>query len=105
MQVRFQLNCPHVSCVCVKFKNLLEESQYTYDPQRWCMKRGWVFEARLCPTTPNVFWKTKLQIYTEPQAGINTLCVPSMAQLVSSREISLIIQRVQVPYAHSIDAH
>ena len=34
--------------------------------QRLCMKRGWAFEARHCPTTPNVIWKTKLQIYTEP---------------------------------------
>ena len=33
------------------------------------------------------------------------VCVPSMAQLLSSREISLIIQRVQVHCVHSIDAH
>ena len=42
---------------------------------------------------------------TEPRHCINILCVPSMAQLLSSRENSLIIQRVQVPNVHSIDAH
>ena len=31
---------------------------------------------------------------TEPPPDTNILCVPSMAQLLSSREISLIIQRV-----------
>ncbi len=34
---------------------------------------AWVFEARLCPTLPNEIKKTKLQIYTSPQAGINIL--------------------------------
>ncbi len=32
---------------------------------------AWVFEARLSPTLQNEIKKTKLQIYTEPQAGIN----------------------------------
>jgi hypothetical protein len=34
---------------------------------------AWAFEARHCPTLPNEIKKTKLQIYTEPQAGINIL--------------------------------
>jgi hypothetical protein len=34
---------------------------------------AWVFEARNCPTLPNEIKKTKLQIYTSPQAGINIL--------------------------------
>ncbi|WP_252587673.1 hypothetical protein [Solitalea agri] len=34
---------------------------------------AWVFEARHCPTLPNEIKKTKLQTYTEPQAGINIL--------------------------------
>jgi len=42
---------------------------------------------------------------TEPPPDTNLLCVPSMARLLSSREISLIIQRVQVPCVHCIDAH
>ena len=66
---------------------------------------AWVFEAHHCPTLPNEIKKTKLQTYTSPQADTNILCVPSMAQLLSSREFSLIIQRVQVPCVHSIDAH
>jgi hypothetical protein len=33
----------------------------------------WVFEVRHCPTLPNEIKKTKLQIYTSPQAGINIL--------------------------------
>lgn len=36
---------------------------------------AWVFEGRLCPTLLNEIKKTKLQIYTEPQAGINILLV------------------------------
>ena len=38
---------------------------------------AWVFEARHCPTLPNEIKKTKLTIYTEPQAGINIL-LPSV---------------------------
>ena len=34
---------------------------------------AWVFEARHRPTLMNEIKKTKLQIYTEPQAGINIL--------------------------------
>ena len=34
---------------------------------------AWVFEARHCPTLLNEIKKTKLQIYTSPQAGINIL--------------------------------
>ena len=34
---------------------------------------AWVFEVRHCPTLPNEIKKTKLQIDTEPQAGINIL--------------------------------
>jgi hypothetical protein len=34
---------------------------------------AWVLEARHCPTMLNEIKKTKLQIYTEPQAGINIL--------------------------------
>ena len=34
---------------------------------------AWVFEARHCPTLLNEIKKTKLQLYTEPQAGINIL--------------------------------
>jgi hypothetical protein len=34
---------------------------------------AWVFEARHCPTLPNDVKKTKLHIYTSPQAGINIL--------------------------------
>jgi hypothetical protein len=34
---------------------------------------AWAFEARHCPTLLNEIKKTKLQIYTEPQAGINIL--------------------------------
>jgi len=41
---------------------------------------AWVFEVRHCPTLPNEIKKTKLQIYTEPQAGINILCAPSMGK-------------------------
>jgi len=41
---------------------------------------AWVFEARHCPTLPNEIKKTKLQICTEPQAGINILCAPSMGE-------------------------
>ena len=37
---------------------------------------AWVFEARHCPTLPNEIKKTKLQIYNEPQAGINILLWP-----------------------------
>lgn len=33
----------------------------------------WVFEALHCPTWPNEIKKTKREIYTSPQAGINTL--------------------------------
>ena len=33
----------------------------------------WIFEARHCATLPYEIKKTKLQIYTEPQAGINIL--------------------------------
>ena len=36
---------------------------------------AWVFEARHCPTLLNEIKKTKLQIYTSPQAGINILCM------------------------------
>src|SRR5690606_10589918 len=37
---------------------------------------AWVFEARHCPTLLNEIKKTKLQIFTLPQAGINILlCV------------------------------
>jgi hypothetical protein len=32
--------------------------------------KAWVFEARHCPTLRNEIKKTKLQIYTELQAGI-----------------------------------
>jgi hypothetical protein len=34
---------------------------------------AWVFEARHCPALLNEIKKTKLQIYTSPQAGINIL--------------------------------
>ena len=34
---------------------------------------AWAFEARHCPTLLNEIKKTKLQINTEPQAGINIL--------------------------------
>jgi hypothetical protein len=34
---------------------------------------AWVFEAHHCPTLLNEIKKTKLQIYTSPQAGINIL--------------------------------
>jgi hypothetical protein len=37
---------------------------------------AWVFEALHCPTLPNENKKTKLQIYTETQAGINILLAP-----------------------------
>ena len=40
---------------------------------------AWVFEARFCPTLLNEIKKTKLQTYTEPQAGINILlCVRAL---------------------------
>lgn len=39
-------------------------------------------------TVTNVIMKPKGNWHPEPQAGINTPCVPSMAQLLSSREIS-----------------
>jgi hypothetical protein len=35
--------------------------------------KAWVFEARHCPTLLNEIKKTKLTIYTAPQAGINIL--------------------------------
>jgi len=66
---------------------------------------AWVFEAHHCPTLLNEIKKTKLQTYTAPQAGINILCAPSMARLLFRRKSKQIIQRVQVPYVHSIDAH
>jgi hypothetical protein len=34
-----------------------------------------VFEARHCPTLQTEIKKTKLQIYTSPQAGIKILCL------------------------------
>jgi hypothetical protein len=34
---------------------------------------AWVFEARHCPKLLNEIKKTKLEIYTSPQAGINIL--------------------------------
>ncbi len=34
---------------------------------------AWAFEAHRCPTLLNEIKKTKLQIYTSPQAGINIL--------------------------------
>jgi len=37
------------------------------EPQRLCMKRGWVYEAASCPTRPNEIKKTKLQIYAATQ--------------------------------------
>ena len=40
----------------------------------------WVFEARHCPTLLNEIKKTKLDSNTEPQAGINILCAPSMGE-------------------------
>ena len=46
---------------------------------------AWAFEARHCPTLPNEIKKTKLQIYTEPQAGINILlCTCAASQTLSS---------------------
>ena len=45
---------------------------------------AWVFEARHCPTLPNEIKKTKLQIYTEPQAGINILLAPVRVHLTST---------------------
>lgn len=66
---------------------------------------AWAFEALHCPTLPNEIKKTKLQTYSSPQAGINILCVPSMARLNFRREFSWIIQGVQVSDVHSIDAH
>jgi len=34
---------------------------------------AWVFEALHCPALLNEIKKTKLQTYTQPQAGINIL--------------------------------
>jgi hypothetical protein len=42
-------------------------------PTTFMFMTAWVFEARHCPTLLNEIKKTKLQIYTEPQAGINIL--------------------------------
>jgi hypothetical protein len=42
---------------------------------------AWVLEARHCPTLLNEIKKTRLQTYTEPQAGINIVCAPSMVRL------------------------
>ena len=38
---------------------------------------AWAFKARHCTTLLNEIKKTKLQIYTEPQAGTYTLCAPN----------------------------
>ncbi len=37
---------------------------------------AWAFEALHCPTLLTEIKKTKLQTYTEPQAGINILLAP-----------------------------
>ena len=37
---------------------------------------AWVFEAVHCPMLQKEIEKTKLQIYTSPQAGINILLAP-----------------------------
>ena len=47
--------------------NWMKFKTHTFVHKQWR-----VFEARHCPTTPNVFWKTKLQIYTEPR---HWLCI------------------------------
>ncbi len=49
--------------------------------------------------------KPNLRIKASPLNIIYILCVPSMAQLLSSRENSLIIQRVQVPDVRILKAH
>ena len=41
---------------------------------------AWVFEARHRPTLLNEIKITKLRTNTEPQAGINILCAPSMGE-------------------------
>ena len=45
---------------------------------------AWVFEAHHYPTLPNEIKKTKLQIYTSPQAGINILLAVRAFHLISN---------------------
>jgi hypothetical protein len=45
---------------------------------------AWVFEALHCPTLLNEIKKTKLQIYTSPQAGINILLVAALLSPIIS---------------------
>ena len=47
---------------------------------------AWVFKARHCPTLLNEIKKTKLQIYTSPQAGINIFCAPFKGFLNGRRQ-------------------
>jgi hypothetical protein len=53
---------------------------------------AWVSEARHCPNLLNEINKTKLQIYTSPQAGINiSLCVvPFTAHFLVSNSAFLL---------------
>ena len=51
---------------------MLTHNVYVYD--------GLGFEARHCPTLPNEIKKTKLQIYTSPQAGTNILLCAALSK-------------------------
>ena len=63
---------------------------------------AWVFEVLLRPTLLNEIKKTKLQIYTSPQAGINILLatvvspiVPLTSPLVYFEDLSELALAVQ----------
>jgi hypothetical protein len=65
---------------CPRGKSLLEECRPLVVllcpaalPATFMFMTAWDFEARLCPTLLNEIKKTKLQICTSPQAGINIL--------------------------------
>jgi hypothetical protein len=48
---------------------------------------AWVFEARLCPTLLNEIKKTKLQIHTSPEAGINIFVCAQYGVLIFQKGI------------------
>jgi hypothetical protein len=55
---------------------------------------AWVFEARHCPSLPNEIKKTKLQIYTSPQAGINILLAVVGLLLTLFKAVSFVTRYV-----------
>jgi hypothetical protein len=64
----------------------------------WCITfmfmTAWVFEAHHCPALPNEIKKTKLQIYTSPQAGINILLAVVGLLLTLFKAVSFVTRYV-----------